>query len=77
LFSLFIETGNMTVVEHGRQHAVALFERCHGFDRAIWLDVAGSCEGALRVAGARESSVQIERGGGDGQSSATISACWQ
>jgi hypothetical protein len=64
VFGSYYDTGKMEVVEHGKRYARAVFSGCTGFDRNLWDDMIGSCEGALMAAGAVEPFSRVLRGGG-------------
>lgn len=49
---------------------------CRGFDRAVWQDLFGGCEGVLHACGARDPRIEVLVGGGDGDEAAEAVARW-
>ncbi len=74
LFNRYYESGTMRVEESREGYVRVRCDGCHGFDRNIWQDVLGGCEGALEAARARELRIRIAEGGGDGEAQAAIEA---
>ncbi len=72
----YYERGTMSVSEKAKGRARASLTGCVGFDRNIWLDVAGGCEAALEVAGARDVKLRILSGARDGDEGAEFEALW-
>lgn len=77
IFNRYYERGTMRVEAQRRGHARVQFRECYGFDRFIWEDLFGGCEGALEAFRAREIRIRSLEGGRDGDSYATILADWR
>jgi hypothetical protein len=75
-FSKYYEQGNMQVKVIAEGHLEASWDGCTGFDRRIWQDVFGGCDGALRAKLAKEVDIKLRNGGRDGFASAKIDARW-
>lgn len=75
-FKRFYDTGSFTVVGDDERRIEARFVGCHGFDRNMWVDVSGSIEAFIELAGVRDVTVRITEGGRDDEPTATIVARW-
>lgn len=75
-FPRIYDTGAFSVVSEGEGRIEARFVDCHGFDRNMWVEVSGSIEAFVELAGVREVSVRITDGGRENESTATIIARW-
>jgi hypothetical protein len=76
-FRRVYDTGSMTVVSEDATRITARFADCAGFDRNMWLEVSGSIEGFVELAGGREVTVRITEGGRDDDPTATMVARFQ
>ncbi|HMI82976.1 MAG TPA: hypothetical protein VK550_02725, partial [Polyangiaceae bacterium] len=76
IFSRYLRPGTMTILEQGKGFARVFFENCHDFDENMWNDVLGGCEAALELTGSKVVRIQIEEGGGDGDSRTTATGSW-
>lgn len=75
LWSSYWQGGLVETIEHGPGQVRSSFRDCHGFDRNLWEDIAGSCLAIVETAGAKEARVRIVDGG-DGPN-AVMEARWQ
>ena len=74
LFSVYYDTGSLSIAASGPGYARCEYQGCRGFDRHMWLELEGSSESLLQLAGARSPKARILRGG-DGEG-CTIEARW-
>jgi hypothetical protein len=64
IWSRYYDTGKVNM-EARSKFAHAQFTECTGWDRVLWQDVIGGCQGVLEVCGAREVKMSVVSGGGD------------
>jgi hypothetical protein len=64
LFKMFFDGGEVAMIETAKGFGVIEFSGWHGFDRAIWSDVAGAVEGVLVARRAFDVRSRVLRGGG-------------
>jgi hypothetical protein len=76
MFRLYVERGDMRVVDSRDGMARAVFRGCRGFDRSIWEATLGQCEAVLALCGAKNIRMRIESGGGDGDDDCEAIAYW-
>lgn len=76
IFNRYYEQGRMIVDETRDGMASARWEGCVGFERNIWLDVFGGCEGALEACGARNVRRRVVAGGRNGDAASTLEIRW-
>lgn len=76
LFNSYYERGAMQVTVSRAGMAQARWSGCRGFDRNLWWDLFGGCEGALTACGAENIRVRVVSGGGDGDEAAVVEARW-
>lgn len=77
LFNTYYDTGTMTVSESSRGWARARWSGCTGFDRNVWQDVVGSCQAGLEAAGAKDVTMTVMTGGGDGDAVMELESRWR
>lgn len=77
IFGKYYETGTMQVDDARQGAARVHWSDCADFDRNVWQDVIGGCEGALAAAGATDIVMTVLRGAGDGDTGAEVSAEWR
>jgi hypothetical protein len=76
VFNRYYELGKLHV--DSRDHGCAArFEGCVGFDRNVWQDVLGGCEGGATAAGARDVRLVQLSGGREGDTSCSIELHWR
>jgi hypothetical protein len=73
LFGQYYDTGSVRV-ESAPYGARVIYEGCQGFDRTMWIELLGSGEELLRLAGAKDPRLEII-GGGTGPS-CEVEARW-
>jgi len=76
MFSRYLRPGKMSVIDEGKGFARVLFEHCYDFDENMWNDVIGGCEAALEMTGVKIVRLNIEEGGGDGDSTTIGTGSW-
>lgn len=64
--SRYIDGGEIEVVQAGAGHIHYRFREYHGYDRLLWWDFIGGIEAVLENIGAKDLTVKIVAGGGDG-----------
>ena len=64
LFGMYYEGGEVEMIEADKGFGVVDFREWHGFDRALWTDVAGGIEGLLIARRAVDVRPRVLRGGG-------------
>jgi hypothetical protein len=77
VFNTYYDTGRFDIVDSQRGFVHARCANCVGWDYNMWMELAGSCESLLEIAGARNVSLQILSGGHDGNSHAVFEARWE
>jgi hypothetical protein len=76
LFGFYYDTGSLTIVEKRHGYARSEYQRCKGFSRLMWVELLGSSEEMLSIAGARSPKGRIVRGGEDGEGACVIEVSW-
>ena len=77
VFNTYYDTGAMEIVTSERGYVQARCSGCVGWDQNMWMELAGSCESLLEIAGARGVELRLVSGGLDGQTHAVIEARWE
>jgi len=75
-FKRIYDTGTLSVVSEEDRRIEARFANCDGFDRNMWVEVSGSIEAFVELAGVSEVTVRITDGGRDDDPTATMIARW-
>jgi hypothetical protein len=65
VFSLFCDSGGVTIEEARKGFARLRYSGCTGSSRGVWEDIMGSTEVLLELTGGRDASGRILEGGGD------------
>ena len=52
VFNTYYDTGRFAIVHSERGHDQARCGNCVGWDANMWMELAGSCESLLEIAGA-------------------------
>ena len=76
VFNTYYESGEFDIVESRRGFVRARCWNCTGWDHNMWMELAGSCESLLQIAGAEHVRLRVLSGGGDGDSHAEFEAHW-
>ena len=77
VFNTYYDTGRFDIIASEPHHVQARCANCVGWDHNMWMELAGSCESLLEIAGARDVELQIVSGGLDGNPHATFEARWR
>jgi hypothetical protein len=77
LWSRYYDGGTLEVVVAKPGFVETRHRGCSGFDRLLWEDVIGGAVGILEVCGAKELSVDVRRGGGDGDDFLDAACTWR
>jgi hypothetical protein len=77
VFNTYYDTGRFEIIESQHGFVQARCANCVGWDYNMWMELAGSCESLLEIAGAHNVSLQILAGGHDGNSHAVFEARWE
>jgi hypothetical protein len=77
VFNTYYDTGRFEIVSAERGHVQARCGNCVGWDHNMWMELAGSCESLLEIAGARDVELRLVSGGLDGNAYAVFEARWQ
>lgn len=64
-FGQYYDTGKLEVTDQGHGRARVVYTGCKGFDRAIWEEVTGSSEEMIRLGGAKNVRVTVEKSSSD------------
>lgn len=76
LFSNYYDTGSVVIVESRKGFAHAKWSNCTGFDRSLWLEIFGSIEMYLELAGATHVRLRVVSGAGATDDHAELQAHW-
>lgn len=76
VFHTYYDTGDFEIVESRSGFVHARCTNCLGWDENMWMELAGSCESLLQIAGARNVRVRLLSGGTDGASQSQFDATW-
>lgn len=77
VFNTYYDTGRFEIGASEPLHVQARCANCVGWDHNMWMELAGSCESLLEIAGARRVVLHILAGGQDGNAHATFEARWE
>ncbi|HMI83994.1 MAG TPA: hypothetical protein VK550_07855 [Polyangiaceae bacterium] len=77
VFSTYYDTGRLEIVKAERGYVQARCGNCVGWDRDMWMELIGSCESLLAIAGARNVESRFVSGGPDGSAHALLEARWE
>lgn len=77
VFNTYYDTGRFDIVTSERGFVHARCANCVGWDYNMWMELTGSCEALLEIAGARKVELKILSGGHDGNSHAVFEARWE
>lgn len=75
-FSTYYDTGTFEIVDSRTGFVSARCWNCLGWDENMWLELAGSCESLLTIAGARNVDLRVVSGGSDGSVHSVFEATW-
>jgi hypothetical protein len=77
VFNTYYDIGRFEIVASERGYVQARCGNCVGWDRSMWMELLGSCESLLEIAGARNVEGRIVSGGLDGNTHAVMEATWE
>lgn len=77
LFGFYYDTGSITITERKAAYARSEYQGCVGFDRNMWIELLGSSEELLAIAGAKRPRGKVVRGGHDGDGACVIEVSWE
>lgn len=77
LFGFYYDTGSIAITERRAAYARSEYLGCAGFDRNMWVELLGSSEELLTIAGAKRPRGRIARGGQDGDGACVIEVSWE
>jgi hypothetical protein len=76
VFNTYYDTGEFEIVESREGFVHARCWNCVGWDHNMWMELAGSCESLLEIAGAESVRLRILSGGTDSDSHTEFDAHW-
>jgi hypothetical protein len=76
MFNTYYDTGRFEIVESRKGFVHARCRNCLGWDQNMWMELLGSCEALLEIAGAGSVRLRLLAGGTDGESHAELEARW-
>jgi len=76
VFNTYYDTGRFEMIESRSGFVHAHCWDCVGWDHSMWMELAGSCESLLEIAGAENVRVRLVSGGSDRDSDAELEAHW-
>jgi hypothetical protein len=76
VFNTYYDTGEFEILESRSGFVHARLWNCIGWDQNMWMELAGSCESLLGIAGAKNVRIRLLAGGNDGDSHADFEAHW-
>jgi hypothetical protein len=76
LLRIVYEGGGVEVAEVTRGFARVRYHDYFGFDRNIWQDAIGGAQAAFEATGAKDLTIAVEQGGGDGHANMTVTVTW-
>lgn len=76
LFSNYYDTGAVSIVESRKGYARAKWTNCSGFNRNLWVEIFGSSEMFLELAGATHVRTRLLAGGQNTDDYADLQAHW-
>jgi hypothetical protein len=77
VFSTYYNTGRLEIVNSERGYVQVRCGNCVGWDHNMWMELIGSCESLLEIAGARRVETRILAGALDGYAHASLEARWE
>jgi hypothetical protein len=77
VFNTYYDTGQLAIEKAERGHVQARCSNCVGWDHNMWMELIGSCESLLEIAGARRVELRVLAGGLDGYAHALLEARWE
>jgi hypothetical protein len=76
VFNTYYDTGRFEIVVSEPGHVQARCANCIGWDHNMWMELAGSCESLLEIAGAHNVELKVVAGGVEGTAQASFEARW-
>ena len=77
VFNTYYDTGRFEIVKSERGYVQARCSNCVGWDHNMWMELVGSCESLLDIAGGRNVEVRTLTGALDGHAHASFEARWE
>lgn len=77
LFGFYYDTGSLSITERRHGYARSEYQRCKGFSRLMWIELLGSSEEMLTIAGAKNPRGRIVRGADDPDGACVIEVSWE
>jgi hypothetical protein len=77
VFNTYYDTGRLEIVSSEQGHVQARCSNCVGWDHNMWMELIGSCESLLEIAGARRVDMHVLGGALDGSAHALLEARWE
>jgi hypothetical protein len=75
-FGQIYDTGSVRVAEPTSASVRVDFAGCTGFDHTMWVEILGSCERLVELAGGHGAHAMIVGGGGDGEDGCLAKLQW-
>jgi hypothetical protein len=76
-FKQLYDTGAVEVQDPRPTSVKIRWTGCVGFDRAMWIEIVGSCERLAELAGGKEARGVVVEGGGDGNETCVATVHWR
>jgi hypothetical protein len=76
VFNTYYDTGRFDIVKSERGYVQARCSNCVGWDQNMWMELVGSCESLLDIAGAHNVEMRTLAGAHDGYAYAQLEARW-
>ena len=77
VFNTYYDTGQFEISKSERGYLQARCSNFVGWDQNMWMELVGSCESLLEIAGARNVEMRTLAGALDGYAYASIEARWE
>ena len=77
VMALYWDGGRVVIEQAENGRAMGRFDGFVGFDRSIWEDIIGGSIGVLEMGGARNVTVRVMAGGGDGDDHMVYLVRWE
>jgi len=77
VFNTYYDTGRFEILHSERGQVRARCGNCVGWDHNMWMELTGSCESLLEIAGATRVELRVVSGGLDGYAHASFEARWE
>jgi len=77
VFNTYYDTGRFEILKSERGYVQARCSNCVGWDHNMWMELIGSCESLLAIAGARNIEMRTVAGALDGYTYASLEARWE